>query len=78
MSVVNNLSRPTSDLNKRHNEIYYHTVREDQAAGILQVGWISGEFNPAECFTKTTTLGNTRHDLVYSIFSNTSSPIGDI
>ena len=38
MSVFNNSSIPTSALNKRHNAICYHMVREDQAAGILRVG----------------------------------------
>ena len=36
MSVVKNLSIPNSALNKRHNAIYYHRVRESQDAGILQ------------------------------------------
>ena len=78
MSVVKNLSIPTSALNKRYNAICYHRVREAQAAGILRVGWIPGEFNLADLFTKTTMPGNTRHNLVDSIFSNTASPIGDI
>ena len=37
-SVVTNSSVPTSVLNKRHNAICYHRVREAQAAGIIQVG----------------------------------------
>ena len=78
MSVVNNSSIPTSALNKRQNTIYYQRVMEDQAAGILRVGWIPGEFNLEEWFIKTTMTGNTRHNLVDSIFSNTASPIGDI
>ena len=78
MSVVNNSSIPTSALNKGHSAIYYHRVREDQAEGILRVGWIPGEFTLADFFTKTTIPGNTRHNLVDSIFSNTASPIGDI
>ena len=39
-------------------------VREAQAAGILRVGWITGEFDPEDFFTKTTMHGNTRHTLV--------------
>ena len=77
-SVVNNQSIPTSVLNKRHNAICYQRVREDQAAGILWVGWIPGEFNLVDLFTKTTMPGNSRHILVDSIFSNTSFHIGDI
>ena len=45
-SVVNNLSIPLSVLNKRHNTICYHRVREAQALGVLCVGWIPGGFNP--------------------------------
>ena len=45
MPVVKSLSISTSVLNKRHNSIYYHRFREAQAAGIIGVGWILGEFN---------------------------------
>ena len=38
MSVVKNSIIPTSALNKSHNAICYHRVREAQAAGILLVG----------------------------------------
>ena len=78
MSVVNNSSIPTSALKKRHDSICYHRVMEAQAAGILRVGWIPGEFDLADLFTKTTMPGNTRHNLVVSIFSNTASPFGGI
>ena len=64
MSVVNNLSIPTSELKKRRNTIIYQRVREDQAAGILRVGWIPGKFNLTDLSTKTTMTGNTRHNLV--------------
>ena len=64
MSVVKNLNILTSALNKRHNSICYHSFREDQAAGILWVGWITGEFNLEDLFTKTTMPGNTSHNLV--------------
>ena len=64
MSVVKNLSIPTSVLNKRHNAICYHMVREAQAAGILQVGWIAGEFNLPDLFTRKKMPGNKRHNLV--------------
>ena len=78
MSVFNNLSIPTSALNKGHGAIFCHRVRETQAAGILWVGCIPVYFNLADLFTNTTMPGNTRHNLVDSIFSNTSFPIGDI
>ena len=47
-SVVTNSSVPSSVLNKRHNAICYHRVREAQAAGTIMVGWISGEYNLAD------------------------------
>ena len=78
MSVVKNSIIPTSALKQRHDEICYRSLSEAEAAGILWVGWIPGEFNLADLFTKTTMPGNTRHNLVDSIFSNTASPIGDI
>ena len=78
MSVVKNLSIPKSALKKRHTAISYHRLREAQDAGILLIGWIKGEFNLVECFTKTTMPGNTRHNFFDSIFSNTASPLGDI
>ena len=78
MSVFKNSSIPTSALKKMHNVICYHRVRESQAAGILWVGCIPGEFNLADLFTKTTMTGNTRHNFVDSIFYNTALSIGDI
>ena len=77
MSVVNNSSIPTSVFIKRYNAIYYDRVSEALDAGIIQVGWIPGEFNPADLFSKTTMPGNTRHNLVDSIFSITASIIVD-
>ena len=77
-SVVKNLIIPTSVLNKKHSTICYHMVREDPAEGVLRVGCIPGEFNMSDLFTKTTIPGNTRHNLVDSIFLNTASPIGGI
>ena len=69
---------PKLVLNKRHNDIFYHIVKEAQAVGVLCVGWIPGELNLEYLFTRTTTTGNTRHNLVESIFLNTASPIGGI
>ena len=78
MSVVKNLIITTSAFNKRLNAIRYHRVRGDQAAGILRFGWIPGEFNLADFFTKTTISENTSNNLVDSILFNTASPIYDI
>jgi len=69
-SVVTNANLPTSMLNKRHNAICYHRVRESQAAGRIRVGWIPGERNLADLLTKTTMAGNARHSIVEVIFHN--------
>jgi hypothetical protein len=47
-SVVLNASVPTSVLNKRHNTICYHRVRESQAAGVVNVLWIEGSCGPVD------------------------------
>ena len=78
MSVVKNSSILTSVFKNRQNYICYHRLKEAQAQGIIRVGWIPGKFNLADLFTKTKMPGNTRHNLVDSIFYNTSSPTGDI
>ena len=74
-SVVTNSSVPASTLNKRHNAICYHKVREAQAAGTIRVGWIEGTHNLADLFTKTTMPGNVRQALVNSIFHNDAAPL---
>ena len=77
-SVVNNSSIHTSVLKNRHNAIFYHRLREYQAADVLCVRWIIGEFNPADLFTKTTIPGNKGNNCVESILSKPSYPIGGI
>ena len=69
-SVVTNASVPTSMLNKRHNAICYHQVRESQASGQIRVGWVPGERNPVDLLTKTTMDGNVRDSIVEIIFNN--------
>ena len=69
-SVVTNSSVPSSVLSKKHNSICYHRVREAQAAGTLQVGWIEGEYNKSDLMTKTTLSTSRRHALTSSIFTN--------
>jgi hypothetical protein len=76
-SVVTNASVPTSVLNKRHNAICYHRVREAQAAGTIRVAWIPGTENLANLFTKTTLNGNVKNDIVETIFCNDALVIGD-
>jgi hypothetical protein len=55
-SVQTNASVPTSQLGKKHNAICYHKVRENVAAGVIRVGWVSSENNLADLFTKVLNL----------------------
>ena len=64
--VVLNSSRPESTLQKKHNEINYHVVREADAAGIPRVGKEDGTTNLADLLTKVL-MGKKRCDLCYSI-----------
>ena len=63
-SVVTNFSVPSSVLNKRHNAIFYHRVREPQASRTLRVVCITGEYNLADLLTNTTMTVNMRHGMV--------------
>ena len=74
-SVVTNSSVPTSVLNKRHNAICYHRVREAQAAGVIRVEWIEGKFNVADLFTKTTVSNEAKRTFVQCIFNNQVTPL---
>ncbi len=51
-SVVTSASVPHSQLNKRHNFLAYHRVREAVAAKILCFAHVPGSFNPADILTK--------------------------
>jgi len=74
-SVVTNSSVPTSVLNKRHNSICYHCVREAQAADIIRVGWIEGEKNVSDLFTKTTLSNESKRRFTQFIFDDASTPL---
>ncbi len=50
--VVQNTSIPHSTLNKKHNSINYHIIRESAAAGILRVAKEPTETNLADVLTK--------------------------
>ena len=50
-AVITNSSIPHSSLNKRHNALAYHRVREMIAAGILGYYWIDWKNNPADIET---------------------------
>jgi hypothetical protein len=51
-SVVTNSTIPHSLLNKRHNALAYHRVREMIAAKALSYYWIDGKSNPADIVRK--------------------------
>jgi len=51
-AVITNSSVPHSSLNKRHNALSYHRVREMIAAKILGYYWIDGNNNPADIVSK--------------------------
>jgi hypothetical protein len=51
-SIVNSASKVEARLNKKHNAICFHTVREASAANWIRVGWEPTETNIADIFTK--------------------------
>lgn len=51
-AVVNNSAIPHSCLNKRHNALSYHRVREAIAGKIVNFYWINGKKNPADIVSK--------------------------
>jgi hypothetical protein len=50
--VVSDNTIPNSSLNKRHNALAYHRVREMISAKILGYYWIDGKRNPADIVSK--------------------------
>jgi len=57
-SVVKNATVPTLMLQKKHNAICFHFVRENIAANVMQVTYIPSSENLADMFTKL--LGTTK------------------
>ena len=55
-TVVKNTSLPESTLNKKHNAICYHRVREAVAAGWIRVAWVRSCYNIADLFTKVISM----------------------
>ncbi len=51
-SVYRNATIPTSTLQKKHNSICYHYIREAVAAGCLRIAHVPSEENLADMFTK--------------------------
>jgi hypothetical protein len=57
-TVMKNATIPSSTLQKKHNAICYHYVREAVTAGIMRVAHIPSDQNLADIFTKI--LGATK------------------
>jgi hypothetical protein len=51
-SVITSGTIPHSSLNKRHNALAYHRVREAIASDVIWFFHISGKINPADVLTK--------------------------
>ena len=51
-SVPTNITVPHSQLNKRHNALAYHRVREAIAAGLVKFFHIEGKKNPSDILSK--------------------------
>ena len=51
-SVIQSVSNPGHDLNKKHVAISFHVVREAVAAGIIEPYWIQSENNMSDILTK--------------------------
>ena len=64
--VRKNVSIPESTLNKKHNSINYHVVRESVAAGIMRVAKEDTETNLADGLTKLLSFDRKR-DLLFKL-----------
>jgi hypothetical protein len=51
-SVITSSTIPASKLNKRHNALSYHKVREAVCAGVLNFVYLESKHNPADVLTK--------------------------
>ena len=51
-SVVKSTSKVEATLNKKHQVICWHAIREAAAAGWVQIGWEPTATNTADLFTK--------------------------
>jgi hypothetical protein len=71
-NVVNATSKVEARLNKKHNAICYHGVREACPAGWVRVGWEPTETNVADLFIKMLPR-ETRGRLVSSVFVRTDA-----
>ena len=69
-SVMENVTLPQLVLNKRHNVIWYHRVREAQDTYVIIVVWIQGEYNQADLRTMTTLSKKIMYKFVNEIMCN--------
>jgi hypothetical protein len=78
-AVVTNSSIPHSSLNKRHNALSYHRVREMIAAKVLGYYWIDGKKNPSDIVSKHWSYPQVWHLLKPILFysGNTGNLIND-
>jgi hypothetical protein len=63
-SVVNSVSKMEARLNKKHNAICFHAVREACAAGWIRVGKEPTATNVADLFTKMLPTAKRREHLI--------------
>ena len=61
-SVTKSTTNVESRLNKKHQSICWHAVREAQAAGWIRIGWVPSAWNYADVFTKA--LGDIQRGLL--------------
>ncbi len=60
-SVITSSTLPHSSLNKRHNVLAYHRVREAVASGVIWFFHIPGKENPSDVLTKFLPLSPCPH-----------------
>ena len=78
MSVINNTSKPDSQLRKKSNSICFHAVREAVAMNEILTAHEPSVTNPADLFTKVLPGGERREAIVrrvlYDTFTVSSAP----
>ena len=72
-AVVQSTGRAESTLQKKHNAICWHAIREAIAAGWLRIVWESTHTNLADLFTKALPIP-TRMELIGTICQYPETP----
>ena len=75
-AVVKSTSRAESRLNKKHQAICWHAIRESCAAGWMRIGKEDGETNTADLFTKSLNPEK-RRQLLLQIFIKGGRVVND-